>query len=742
MAAESPLDALFERLDKAVKNEQHKKALKTADEILAIDTKDEDAIRVKAAALLNMGDWEAALKYIDSTAILASSMQFEKAYCLYRMGKIPEGLAALKPLLPASAGGTSAGAADSAGPALELAAQLHYRLGNAQQCIQLYDALFQAQKGGESSVELRTNVLAAYVAAGLARELPGLMTAMKLTARDSFEVAFNKACGLVESGEWGAAEAELKAALKLGRETLFEEDCSEEEVEDELAPLTVQLAYVQARQGRLGEAQELLDKVLHGVEGGNDALLSDETTRAVASNNAAAISLALTATAATSGPAHAAAGKAAKAAAKKLAGMLEDGASAGSLRLSSALAARMSAAQQRLLTLNRGLAYLLCGRMDAAREVVNALLKQDAAAAPSALWLSPHLLPLLSAAVLAKEGKGSEADSVLAAAASASGAGVSGVEAAWPVLARAQLALEAGDSARAACVLDALAQPPELSSSPALLATRVALHQQLGTAEGAESLLLKAISTLGPAAPAKPGKGAPAPASSPVVACLEALVALRLKLGRVPDALAAFGQLRAAQGAGAPMSASTASLLARLVRCVAVSDAPSALPTATKLASELPPLAGELRGVDVEALEGAALGARGAAVKRGADDMEVDGRGAAASKAAGRRPPKKKDRAKRKRRLPKGYNPDLPNGGLPTPDPERWLPKWQRTETKRRKKTSAAREKGNVKGSQGAGKVDESLDITKQAARAPADTKAGSKAPSLPARPTKKSGKK
>jgi hypothetical protein len=70
-------------------------------------------------------------------------------------------------------------------------------------------------------------------------------------------------------------------------------------------------------------------QALHGVEGGNDALMSDETTRAVANNNAAAISLALTATAATAGPAHAAAAKAAKAAAKKLAGMLEDGANVG-----------------------------------------------------------------------------------------------------------------------------------------------------------------------------------------------------------------------------------------------------------------------------------------------------------------------------------------------------------------------------------------------------------------------------
>lgn len=49
--------------------------------------------------------------------------------------------------------------------------------------------------------------------------------------------------------------------VRTGRETLFEEDCSEEEVEVELAPLTVQLAYVLGRLGRVAEAQELYEKV-------------------------------------------------------------------------------------------------------------------------------------------------------------------------------------------------------------------------------------------------------------------------------------------------------------------------------------------------------------------------------------------------------------------------------------------------------------------------------------------------
>ena len=65
----------------------------------------------------------------------------------------------------------------------------------------------------------------------------------------------------------------------------------------------------------------------------------------------------------------------------------------------------------------------------------------------------------------------------------------------------------------------------------------------------------------------------------------------------------------------------------------------------------------------------------------------------------------KKSRKKRKPRYPAGYNPELPGGGLPPPNPERWLPKWERAEFKK-KRDKRKREKDAVKGSQvGAGSV-------------------------------------
>jgi hypothetical protein len=59
----------------------------------------------------------------------------------------------------------------------------------------------------------------------------------------------------------------------------------------------------------------------------------------------------------------------------------------------------------------------------------------------------------------------------------------------------------------------------------------------------------------------------------------------------------------------------------------------------------------------------------------------------------------KKSKRKRRPRLPKGYNAELPNGGLPLPDPERWLPKWERSDFKK-KRDRRRRDKDAVKGSQ------------------------------------------
>lgn len=54
-----------------------------------------------------------------------------------------------------------------------------------------------------------------------------------------------------------------------------------------------------------------------------------------------------------------------------------------------------------------------------------------------------------------------------------------------------------------------------------------------------------------------------------------------------------------------------------------------------------------------------------------------------ASGAEGGEPVANKRKRKRQIRLPKGFDPENPG---PPPDPERWLPKWQRSDFKRKRK--------------------------------------------------------
>jgi signal recognition particle subunit SRP72 len=133
-------------------------------------------------------------------------------------------------------------------------------------------------------LELKTNMVAAHVAAELSSQVPSLMTSMQVTSKQSFELGFNKACALIQSGQLSAAESELRMALKLGREALLDEDLREEDVAEELAPLTVQLGYVLGQLGRHDESAEAYEEVL------SNESLTEEVVRAIAHNNTIAAS--------------------------------------------------------------------------------------------------------------------------------------------------------------------------------------------------------------------------------------------------------------------------------------------------------------------------------------------------------------------------------------------------------------------------------------------------------------------
>ncbi len=278
--------------------------------------------------------------------------------------------------------------------------------------------------------------------------------------------------------------------------------------------------------------------------------------------------------------------------------------------------------------------------------------------------------------------------------------------------------------------------------------------RQLGDTEGAEALLDAALTKWQAAARADPRDEA---ASEAVGWCLQRLVALKLQLEKGGEAVQLFLQQQAGGGAAtgkkgggarAP-TAADAAVLARLARAAAAGGDSAAVKV---LAQQLPGGVEAAGGdLDPEALEDLTRALNSVRAQRRREAEAEAAAAPAADAAAGGKKRRgelnedgTKKKKKRKPRYPKGYDPSKPNGGLPAPDAERWLPKWQRADYKKKQKRRRDRTEGPVKGSQGAGKVDESLDVGKKKAEpmevdgAKGKGAAGAK-PSLPQR---KGGKK
>ncbi|CRK48855.1 hypothetical protein BN1723_016965, partial [Verticillium longisporum] len=98
-------------------------------------------------------------------------------------------------------------------------------------------------------------------------------------ALDTFELAYNLACGCIARGELSKALSLLQRASRLCDES---DDLSDEEKRAEMAPILIQQAYVYSRLGNNTEALKL-HRQLEASE------ISDAEARLVATNNASTL---------------------------------------------------------------------------------------------------------------------------------------------------------------------------------------------------------------------------------------------------------------------------------------------------------------------------------------------------------------------------------------------------------------------------------------------------------------------
>ncbi|KAK6138389.1 hypothetical protein DH2020_027863 [Rehmannia glutinosa] len=376
--------------------------------ILAIAPGDEDAIRCKVVALIRNDNIEEALSAIQEFSKKSSvDFSFFNAYCLYRQNRLDEALEFLK--------GEEGIVAN-----MLLQSQILFRLGKMDACVDIYQKL---QKSKIDSLEI--NFVAGLVSAGRASEVQGTIESLRVKSTSSFEMAYNVACSLIERNMYKDAEQLLLSARRIGQETLMEEDLADADIEIELAPIAVQLAYVQQILGNTQEALESYSDIIKKN-------LADESSLAVSISNLIALR----------GPKDASDGL------RKLDKLIEKGEGPLTFQLARVLASSFHKSKEK--------PYMLT-----ARELASAL---------PGMFPNSVMPVLLQAAVYVREKKANKAEETLLQFANK-----------FPekskiaLLARAQVAATAGHPQIAA---ESLLKIPDIQHQPATVATLVSLKER------------------------------------------------------------------------------------------------------------------------------------------------------------------------------------------------------------------------------------------------------------------------
>lgn len=263
---------------------------------------------------------------------------------------------------------------------------------------------------------------------------------------------------------------------------------------------------------------------------------------------------------------------------------------------------------------------------------------------------------LLQAAVLVRENKAGKAEEILGQFAEK-----------YPekskviLLARAQVAAAASHPHIAA---ESLAKIYDIQHMPATVATLVTLKERAGDIDGAAAVLDAAIKWWSNSMTEDNKRNL----------IMQEAASFKLRHGREEDAARLYEELVKSHG--------SVEALVGLVTTVARVD----VSKAEAYEQKLKPLPG-LKGVDVDSLEKSS----GAKHVEGASHI-----GATETFDEAKNKTKAKKKRKRKPRYPKGFDPANPG---PPPDPERWLPKRERSSYRPKRKDKRA---AQVRGAQGA----------------------------------------
>eukprot|EP01100_Stratorugosa_tubuloviscum_P014243 TRINITY_DN7494_c1_g1_i1.p1 TRINITY_DN7494_c1_g1~~TRINITY_DN7494_c1_g1_i1.p1 ORF type:complete len:677 (-),score=242.99 TRINITY_DN7494_c1_g1_i1:82-2064(-) len=163
---------------------------------------------------------------------------------------------------------------------LLLKAQIFFRLEQYEQSIETCEQLEKIHQ--ISSPELTTNLIAALVNCGKVKEAKQLFEKQKDLIGPFYEIDYNIGCGLLTEKNYVEAEKYLNSALEICQKNGENDELSTEEIETEKLIIQAQLACLYQLTNRIPQASELFKKIYKKNP-------SDSIIAAVVGNNIATL---------------------------------------------------------------------------------------------------------------------------------------------------------------------------------------------------------------------------------------------------------------------------------------------------------------------------------------------------------------------------------------------------------------------------------------------------------------------
>lgn len=237
--------------------------LTTANNIIKIIPNDPVALQCKTFALMEGEEYATVL---EATASVAGKniVTFERAYALYKLRRETEALKELNtdphPTFDM----------------LQLVAQIHYKLGHYAKSAATYEKVFgmadqedqkeeddrEFEVDDDDRMELCTNMAAAYVNANASNKaLQAIDTRFPTTK--AYELLFNRACAFIHCKSFAQARQTLEMADVVAKQSMQEEGCSEEEMEQRSMVIQASRAVVDQLCGNEKQAKLGYENVLN-----------------------------------------------------------------------------------------------------------------------------------------------------------------------------------------------------------------------------------------------------------------------------------------------------------------------------------------------------------------------------------------------------------------------------------------------------------------------------------------------